>query len=121
MWPGCNGLIAFKPTGGHERLPVAAERERGIPFLRVHPNDLIAFRKSRGIKAKTDAIDGRLILAFVGDRLARHELRTSLIGDERRRPFNAARATLRHPSPFHDFYDRLVSANRRPARSPSPR
>jgi len=28
--------------------------------------------------------------------------------------FNAARAAIRHPSPFRDFYDRLVSQNRRP-------
>ena len=46
------GLIAFEPTGGYEHVLIAAARQRGIPFLRVHPNDLIAFRKSRGIKAK---------------------------------------------------------------------
>src|SRR6266852_2711651 len=54
------GLIAFEPTGGYERTLIAAARERGIAFVRVHPNDVIAFRKSRGIKAKTDAIDDRL-------------------------------------------------------------
>ena len=57
------GLIACEPTGGYERTLIAAARERGIPFVRVHPNDVVAFRKSRGIKAKTDAIDARLILA----------------------------------------------------------
>jgi len=30
--------------------------------------------------------------------------------------FNAARAAIRHPSPFKDFYDRLVSQNRRPGK-----
>src|SRR6266851_10076996 len=54
------GLIAFEPTGGYERTLIAAARERGIAFVRVHPNVVIAFRKSRGIKAKTDAIDARL-------------------------------------------------------------
>jgi transposase len=47
------GLVAFEPTGGHERVLVAALRERGMPFVRVHPNDLIAFRQSRGVKAKS--------------------------------------------------------------------
>src|SRR5260370_8235828 len=79
------GLIAFEPTGGYERTLIAAARERGIAFVRVHPNDVIAFRKSRGIKAKTDTIDARLILAFVCDKAARAELRTSLIGADRLR------------------------------------
>jgi transposase len=77
------GLIAFEPTGGYERILIAAACERGIPFVRVHPNDVIADRRSRGIKAKTDAIDARLILGFVCDKRARRELRTSLIGDDR--------------------------------------
>src|SRR5712691_8652023 len=198
------GLIAFEPTGGYERTLIAAARERGIAFVRVHPNDVVAFRKSRGIKAKTDAIDARLILAFVCDKAARADLRTSLIGDDRLRHslgvleaeladavaahpqtaelakllqtifgigpvvaitliadlpelgllsakqiaalvglaphtkrsgktryrettghgrpgvrrvlFNAARAAVRHPSLFKDFYDRLVTDNRRPGK-----
>ena len=88
------GLIAFEPTGGYEGILIAAARERGIPFLRVHPNDVIAFRKSRGIKAKTDAIDARLILAFVCDKLARRQLRASLIGDDRLRALAARRRQL---------------------------
>jgi transposase len=88
------GLIACEPTGGYERTVIAAARERGIAFLRVHPNDVIAFRKSRGIKAKTDAIDAGLILAFVCDRLARRKLRASLIGDDRLRPLAARRRQL---------------------------
>ena len=88
------GLIAFEPTGGYERTLIAAARERGIAFVRVHPNDVIAFRKSRGIKAKTDAIDARLILAFVCDKAARAELRTSLIGDDRLRALAARRRQL---------------------------
>ena len=88
------GLIACEPTGGYERTLIAAARKRGIAYLRVHPSDVIAFRKSRGIKAKTDAIDARLILAFVCDKLARAELRTSLIGDERLRALAARRRQL---------------------------
>ncbi len=88
------GLIACEPTGGYERTLIAAARERAIPFVRVHPNDVVAFRKSRGIKAKTDAIDARLIAAFVCDKLARAELRTSLIGDERLRALAARRRQL---------------------------
>jgi len=88
------GLIACQPTGGYERTLIAAARERGIAYLRVHPNDVVAFRKSRGVKAKTDAIDARLILAFVCDKAARAELPTSLIGDDRLQALAARRRQL---------------------------
>ena len=44
---GAPGLIACEPTGGYERIVIAAAHERGILFHRVHPNDVIAFRKRR--------------------------------------------------------------------------
>jgi hypothetical protein len=72
-------ILACEPTGGYERALLAALRERGIPFLRVHPNQLVAFRDSRSIKAKTDRIDARLILAFLIDVLARRELRPGVV------------------------------------------
>jgi hypothetical protein len=31
------GLIACEPTDGYERPLIAAARERGIAYLRVHP------------------------------------------------------------------------------------
>ena len=87
-------LVGFEPTGGHERILVAALRERSIPFIRVHPNDVIAFRKSRGIKAKSDPIDARLILAFVSEELSRRSWCSSVIGDERLRALAARRRQL---------------------------
>lgn len=88
------GLVACEPTGGYERRLIAALRERGIGFVRVHPNNLIAFRQSRGIKAKTDRIDARLILAFVVDALSRRGLRASTLGDERLAALAARRRQL---------------------------
>jgi transposase len=88
------GLVGFEPTGGHERLLIAVLRERGVPFIRVHPNDVIAFRQSRGVKAKSDPIDARLIFAFVSDELRRRGWRGSVIGDERRRALAARRRQL---------------------------
>lgn len=48
---------ACEPTGGWERGLHKAVRRRGAVFVSAHPNQIIAFRKSRAIKAKTDAID----------------------------------------------------------------
>jgi transposase len=56
-------LVGFEPTGGHEQRLVAALRARDVPFLRVHPNDVIAFRRSRGIKANSDRSERRSRLA----------------------------------------------------------
>jgi transposase len=56
-------LVGLESASGHERILVAALRERRIPFIRVHPNDVIAFRKSRGIKAKSDPIDALELFA----------------------------------------------------------
>jgi transposase len=88
------GLVTFEPTGGYERLVMAASRERGIPFIRVHPNDVIAFRHSRGVRAKSDPIDARLIHAFVTQELSRRGWRCSVVGDERRRALAARRRQL---------------------------
>ena len=87
-------LAAFEPTGGHERILSAALRERGIAFVRVHPNDVIAFRQSRGVKAKSDPIDARLIHAFATQELSRRGWRGSVIGDEQLRALAARRRQL---------------------------
>jgi transposase len=85
------GLVAFEPTGGYERLLKACLRERGILFVRVHPNDVIAFRRSRGIKAKTDRIDAQLIATFAADELCRRGLRPDRPGNELLRELVARR------------------------------
>jgi len=87
-------LVAFEPTGGYERVLQQALRERGIVFVRVHPNDVIAFRKSRGIRAKTDRIDAGLIASFAADELTRRGLRPSITGDEALRELAARRRQL---------------------------
>ena len=88
------GLVGCEPTGGYERVLLTALRERGIAFVRVHPNQLVAFRNSRGIRAKTDRIDARLILAFLSDLLARRELRPGIAGDDGLRELAARRRQL---------------------------
>jgi transposase len=85
------GLVGCEPTGGYERPLTAALRERGIGFIRVHPNAVVAFRQSRGMRAKTDRIDARLIREFVEDGLRRRTLATHCFGDERLRDLAARR------------------------------
>lgn len=87
-------LVAFEPTGGHERLLRKALSARNIMFIRVHPNDVIAFRKSRGIKAKTDRIDAQLIAVFAAEELSRRGARINFDADETVRELTARRRQL---------------------------
>jgi transposase len=69
-------------------------------------------------------LTGKQIAALLG--LAPHTRRSGTIryreptghgrAGLRQALFNAARAAIRHPSPFKDFYDRLVRQNRRPGK-----
>lgn len=87
-------VVAFEPTGGYERTLQTTLRQREILFVRVHPNAVIAYRKSRGIRAKTDKIDAGLIAAFAADDLIRRGLRPVIAGDEVLRELAARRRQL---------------------------
>jgi transposase len=87
-------FVAFEPTGGYERTLREVLCERHIPFVRIHPNDVIAFRKSRAIKAKTDRLDAMLIAAFAAEELTRRGLRPSIVGDENLRELASRRRQL---------------------------
>ena len=87
-------LVAFEPTGGYERDLRDVLREHGVVFVRVHPNQVVAFRKSRRIKAKTDRIDARLIAQFAAEELLRRGLPIAIAGDETLRELAARRRQL---------------------------
>ena len=48
-------LAAFEPTGGYERILRRCLRDSGVAFVRVHPNEIVAFRKRRAI---TEVVPG---------------------------------------------------------------
>jgi len=86
--------VAFEPTGGYERNLVAALKARGIAFARVHPNDICAFRQSRGIKAKTDRIDARVIAEYAAEVVMRRQGAQTILGDDGLRELAARRRQL---------------------------
>lgn len=88
------GLIAFEPTGGYERALQRCSRACGILFVRVHPNEIVAYRKSLGIKAKTDRIDARLIARFAAEVLRRRGLKPNIAGDETLKELAARRRQI---------------------------
>jgi transposase len=68
-------LVVFERCGGYERALEAVLARAGMPWAVAHSARIKAFRQVQGIKAKTDAIDARLLRAFERDRLNAGELR----------------------------------------------
>ncbi len=57
-------LIVLEATGGVEKATVYALAAKGLPVVVVNPRQVRDFAKSRGILAKTDKIDARVIAQF---------------------------------------------------------
>ena len=87
-------LAAFEPTGGYERTLRRCLVEAAVPFARVHPNQLVAFRTRRGVRAKTDALDARLLAAFAEQELAWRGVQPLIEADETLRELVARRRQL---------------------------
>lgn len=88
------GLVAFEPTGGLERPLRQALVAARLPFARVHPNEVVAFRACRGIKAKTDAIDAGLLASFAEQELSRRGIGPLVEADDDLRDMVARRRQL---------------------------
>jgi transposase len=87
-------LVAFEATGGYERPLQRCLRAHEVLYVRVHPNDVVAYRRSRGIRAKTDRIDARLIAAFAAEELRRRGLKPAIAADDTLRELTARRRQL---------------------------
>ena len=92
--PGSIGLVAFEPTGGYERVVRRRLNRAKVAFAQVHPNEVVAFRRRGGIKAKTDRIDARLLADFAAEELTRRELVAVPEADELLRELTARRRQL---------------------------
>lgn len=68
-------LVVFERCGGYERELEATLAAMNVAWAVVHSARVKAFRQVQGIKAKTDAIDARLLRAFGRDRLNAGKLR----------------------------------------------
>ena len=87
-------LVAMEPTGGYERALCSALAEAGVRYVKLHPNTILAFRKARGLRAKTDRIDAMLIAQYLADARARADLPATFRADERLRALAARRRQL---------------------------
>ena len=57
-------FVVFEATGVYDRALAEALREAGIRYARVNPARARDFARANGRRAKTDAIDARMLAAF---------------------------------------------------------
>jgi transposase len=74
-------IVVFERSGGYERLLEGQLAEVSVRWAVVHSKRVQAFRIAKGIKAKTDKIDCRLLRDFGRDQLDSGELRLGRLGD----------------------------------------
>lgn len=65
--------IVCEATGGYEKRMLEALKKHDFKTWLVEPKRIKAFGYSRGIKAKTDAIDARIIALFASEMTLEHE------------------------------------------------
>lgn len=74
-------VVVFECSGGYERLLEGQLAEASVRWAVVHSKRVHAFRIAKGIKAKTDAIDCRLLRDFGRDQFDSGDLRPGRLGD----------------------------------------
>lgn len=57
-------LFVYEPTGGYEKILASFLNSEGYPSCRVHANHVRYYAKAKGILAKTDAIDAKIIADY---------------------------------------------------------
>jgi transposase len=57
--------FGLEPSGGYERGIIRALLAAGLSVRRINPNKLRQFARARGVLAKNDRLDARLIAEYV--------------------------------------------------------
>ena len=65
MRPLAVSAIGIEPSGGYERGIIRALLAAGLSVRRINPNKLRQFARARGVLAKNDRLDARLIAEYV--------------------------------------------------------
>ncbi len=64
-------LVVFEASGGYERGLCQLLHKEGIPLAMLNPARVRDFARSEGVRAKTDPIDTKMILAFAKSKAVR--------------------------------------------------
>jgi transposase len=66
-----NPLVVFEASGGYERGLLQSLHKAKMPLAMVNPARVRDYARSEGVRAKTDPIDGKMILAFAKSKALR--------------------------------------------------
>ena len=58
------GVIVCEPSGGYERLLATSLRSAGLPIAVVNARQVRDFARAKGILAKTDCLDARVLAEY---------------------------------------------------------
>ena len=86
--------IVCEASGGYERLMVKTLRKNGYKVWVVDPKRIKAFKDSKGRRAKTDAIDAKMIALFAAQELCEYELYRPSEEEEKINTLTKRRSTL---------------------------
>lgn len=70
-------LVVFEPTGGYERPLRLFLQEKEIAFTIVHPNKVRYYARAKGLLAKTDKIDAKIIADYAAAFNLEHKSKVS--------------------------------------------
>ena len=87
--------IGLEPSGGYERGIIRALLAAGLSVRRINPNKLRQFARARGVLAKNDRLDARLIAEYVAIMPTRVVRRDDAVEQPRRDHNHAAPAVRR--------------------------
>jgi transposase len=76
--------VGIEPSGGYERGIIRALLAAGLSVRRINPNKLRQFARARGVLAKNDRLDARLIAEFVAimpTRVVQHDPATERLAE----------------------------------------
>lgn len=59
-----NAHVILEATGGYEKLPVRLLQDAGIPVSRITPSLARNFARAKGLLAKTDKLDAKILTDF---------------------------------------------------------
>lgn len=98
--------IVLEPTGGYEKPLVKALRRAGLPVELVHTTRFKAYRQLRGVNAKSDTSDARLLAAYAA---APDEVR-GRVADRVELPEDEVRETLSELARRRDQLKHMIHA-----------
>jgi transposase len=76
--------LGIEPSGGYERGVIRALLTAGLSVRRINPNKLRQFARARGVLAKNDRLDARLIAEYVAimpTRVVQHDPATERLAE----------------------------------------